>query len=101
MEELRPHFLSILTTPINQLILVTTDNRKAKLLAFTEEIDDPRIQVHSVSIANKRTQLAAVIPIVQTSITILVDDDITWTRTILLWLLAPFEHPHNGSVGLE
>ncbi|OBT73569.1 hypothetical protein VF21_07632 [Pseudogymnoascus sp. 05NY08] len=98
MEELRPHFLSILATPIHQLILVTTDNRKAKLLSFTKDLADPRVQVHSVPIANKRTQLAAVIPTVQTDICILVDDDVTWTCTILPWLLAPFEHPRNGSV---
>ncbi|OBT66692.1 hypothetical protein VE03_03959 [Pseudogymnoascus sp. 23342-1-I1] len=100
MEELRSHFLSILATPIYQLILVTTDNRKAKLLAFSEDLADPRIQVYSVPIANKRTQLAAVIPAVRTAITVLVDDDVTWTRTILPWLLAPFEHHRNGSVGV-
>jgi cellulose synthase/poly-beta-1,6-N-acetylglucosamine synthase-like glycosyltransferase len=100
MEELRPHFLSILATPIHQFILVTTHNRKAKLLAFARELADPRIKVHSVPIANKRTQLAAVIPKVTTDICILVDDDVTWTRSILPWLLAPFENPRNGSVGV-
>ncbi|KFY63275.1 hypothetical protein V497_02074 [Pseudogymnoascus sp. VKM F-4516 (FW-969)] len=100
MEELRPHFLSILATPIHQFILVTTHNRKAKLLAFAKELADPRIKVHSIPIANKRTQLAAVIPKVTTDICILVDDDVTWTRSILSWLLAPFENPRNGSVGV-
>ncbi|KFY40063.1 hypothetical protein V494_03674 [Pseudogymnoascus sp. VKM F-4513 (FW-928)] len=100
MEELRPHFLSILATPIHQLVLVTTDIRKAKLLAFSEDLADPRIKVYSTPIANKRTQLAAVIPLVRTAITVLVDDDVTWTHTILPWLLAPFEIPRNGSVGV-
>lgn len=100
MAEIRPHLLSILATPIHQVILITTDNRKARLLAFTEDIADRRIQVRSVPIANKRTQLAAVIPSVRTAISVLVDDDVTWTPTILPWLLAPFEIPKNGSVGV-
>jgi hypothetical protein len=57
------------------------------------------LKVFSVLVANKRQQICEVIPMVQTNIVILCDDDVTWPKTMLPWILAPFENKKMGGVG--
>jgi cellulose synthase/poly-beta-1,6-N-acetylglucosamine synthase-like glycosyltransferase len=57
------------------------------------------LKVFSVPVANKRQQICEVIPMVQTNIVILCDDDVTWPKTMLPWILAPFENKKMGGVG--
>lgn len=61
---------------------------------------DSRVKVYHSRIANKRLQLREAIPLVQSPITILADDDVTWPITILPWLLAALEVPSIGAVGV-
>lgn len=100
ISKLRGPVSSILATNIHELILVTTCGKYHTLVQFAEEMKDTRIKVYDSKVANKRLQLREAIPRVTTSITILVDDDVTWPRTILPWLLAPFEDGRMGSVGV-
>lgn len=100
MRSLEPSLRSILACNPYQLILVTTSDKYAALLDFTISLKDDRIKVYQTRIANKRLQLREAIPRVQSSITVLVDDDVTWPETALPWILAPFERPHIGSVGV-
>ena len=58
-----------------------------------------RLKVLQSAVARKRLQICEAIPFVETSITAMVDDDATWPRTILSWLLAPFEDENIGGVG--
>jgi len=99
-EELRAPLLSILACDPAELILVTTIDKYIALQKFTSSLKDPRITVYYTRIANKRIQLREAIPRVNTQITILVDDDVTWPTTILPWVLAALERPHIGSVGV-
>jgi len=65
------------------------------------KVSSSAFNVYSVQIANKRLQVCEVIPKVKTSITVMADDDVTWPKTILPWLLAPFEDKDKkiGGVG--
>lgn len=101
VEELRAPLTSILACDPSKLILVTTFDRYEKLEAFAKSLKDFRVKVYHSRIANKRLQLREAIPKVKTSLTILVDDDVTWPKTILPWLLAPFEDKEKryGAIG--
>jgi len=84
----------------HELILVTPDARVKRLYQMVEELGSPkRIQVLSVSQANKRRQLSRAIPEVQTKITLLLDDDVWLPEKFTKWILAPFEDPRVGGVG--
>ncbi|KAG9235954.1 nucleotide-diphospho-sugar transferase [Amylocarpus encephaloides] len=98
-EELRVSLQSILTCRPHELLLVTTSDKHERLLAFVKTLEASNIRVFHVPIANKRIQVCEAIPYVKTSIMIMADDDVTWPRTILPWLLAPFENPKMGGVG--
>ncbi|KAF7517147.1 hypothetical protein PCG10_001549 [Penicillium crustosum] len=50
-----------------------------------------RIRLFTVKHPNKRRQMTEAIPEVRTAITLLADDDVSWPRTLLPWILAPFE----------
>lgn len=100
MEKLRGPVSSILATDLHELFLVTTYGKYHTLAEFAKSFNDPRIKVYQSKIANKRLQLHTAIPNVTTDITVLVDDDVTWPKTIIPWLLAPFEDPDMGSVGV-
>jgi hypothetical protein len=91
MEELRAPILSILACDPFELMLVTTSDRLSTLKQFVGTLNESRVKVYAADYANKRRQLCVAIPKVKTSITILVDDDVTWPKTILPWLLAPLE----------
>lgn len=83
-----------------ELLLVTPDSRIKRLYQMVEELGCPkRIQVLSVSQANKRRQLSRAIPEVQTKITLLLDDDVWLPEKFTKWILAPFEDPRVGGVG--
>ncbi|KAF2677793.1 glycosyltransferase family 2 protein [Lentithecium fluviatile CBS 122367] len=83
-----------------ELLLVTPDSRVKRLYQMVEELGCPkRIQVLSVSQANKRRQLSRAIPEVQTKITLLLDDDVWLPEKFTKWILAPFEDSHVGGVG--
>lgn len=99
-ETLRSSLQSILACSPHELILVTTIDRYPALRAFALTLKDSRVKVYHSRIANKRLQLREAIPLAKTQITILVDDDVTWPKTILPWLLAPFEDPQIGSAGV-
>lgn len=57
------------------------------------------IQVHYTSVANKRRQLEAAIPLIQTQITCMVDTIVTCGPRFLTSALAPFEDPNTCLVG--
>lgn len=98
-EELKESLQSILACHPAELLLVTTSDKYGRLLAFVKTLEASNIRVFHVPIANKRIQVCEAIPKVKTPIIIMADDDVTWPRTILPWLLAPFENPRMGGVG--
>jgi cellulose synthase/poly-beta-1,6-N-acetylglucosamine synthase-like glycosyltransferase len=100
VEELRDPLRSLLACNPVELILVTTVDRYARLSEFALSLKDPRVKVYQSRIANKRLQLREAIPRVRSAITILTDDDVTWPKTILPWLLAALETPTIGAVGV-
>ncbi|TVY14933.1 hypothetical protein LARI1_G008374 [Lachnellula arida] len=98
-EELRESLQSILACQPYELLLVTTSDKYQRLLAFVKTLEVSNIRVSHVPIANKRIQVCEAIPMVKTALIIMADDDVTWPRTILPWLLAPFEDSKIGGVG--
>ncbi|SZF01938.1 unnamed protein product [Blumeria hordei] len=98
-EELRESIKSILACHPFELFLVTTADKYEKLSRFVDSLNASNVRVYQVRIANKRRQVCEVIPEVKTSIIIMADDDVTWPKTILPWLLAPFEDERIGAVG--
>ncbi|OIW23948.1 hypothetical protein CONLIGDRAFT_585403 [Coniochaeta ligniaria NRRL 30616] len=106
VEELRPSLQSILACKPAKLILVTTWNKFEALKLVAETLrapgcHQPDIEVLQVDKANKRLQVCEALKDdhVQTSITVMADDDVTWPSTLMPWLLAPFENPSIGGVG--
>ncbi|CAI6339815.1 unnamed protein product [Periconia digitata] len=83
-----------------EVLLVTPDSRVKRVYQMVEELGCPkRLQVLSVSQANKRRQLSRAIPEVQTKITLLLDDDVWLPEKFTKWILAPFEDSRVGGVG--
>ncbi|KAG0651682.1 hypothetical protein D0Z07_1981 [Hyphodiscus hymeniophilus] len=98
-EELKESLQSILACEPYELLLVTTSDKYGKLIAFVKTLEASNIQIFQVPIANKRIQVCEAIPRVKTSFIVMADDDVTWPKTILPWLLAPLEDPKMGGVG--
>ncbi|KAI1309859.1 polysaccharide synthase [Xylaria venustula] len=98
-EELRPSLESILACRPAELILVTTVDKHEGLQRLAKSLSTPNVRVLFTPIANKRLQVCEALPKVNTSITIMADDDVTWPSTLLPWILAPFEDPKMGGVG--
>jgi len=98
-EELRESIQSILACQPYELLLVTTTDKYGKLISFVKSLEASNVRTFQVPIANKRLQVCEAIPKVKTSLIIMADDDVTWPRTILPWLLAPFEDGKVGAVG--
>ncbi|KAI9805977.1 MAG: hypothetical protein M1825_000591 [Sarcosagium campestre] len=96
---LRETVSSCLATEPQEILLVTIDANLKKLSELARSMNSPRIRIFSVAHANKRRQMCRAIPEVTTKITIFADDDISWPRTILPWILAPFETDNIGGVG--
>jgi len=57
-----------------------------------------RLRCMAVKQANKRRQMARAIPEAKTTIVVFADDDVTWPRHTLRWILAPFEEARYGGV---
>jgi glycosyltransferase involved in cell wall biosynthesis len=98
-EELRESLQSILACHPYELLLVTTADRYERLNSFVKTLEASNIRIFHVPIANKRVQVYEAIPKVKTAFIIMADDDVTWPRTIIPWLLAPFENAKIGGVG--
>ncbi|KAK5992690.1 Type 2 glycosyltransferase [Cladobotryum mycophilum] len=98
-EELRPSLQSILACKPAELILVTTHDKREALDKLAASLNHPRIRVFDTQIANKRLQVCEALPHVNTRITIMADDDVTWPSTLIPWILAPFEDDKMGGVG--
>lgn len=96
--ELWDTLCSILATDPFEVILVTIDENLASARNMCKNLGQ-RVHVLSVCQPNKRRQMVCAIPHVQTAITIFADDDVTWPRTLLPWMLAPLEDERYGGVG--
>ena len=90
---------SILVTEPFEIILVTIDAHLDRARMMVKSMGTPRIRVLSVPHPNKRFQMVRAIPDIRTIITVFADDDVTWPRTLLPWMLAPLEDECCGGVG--
>lgn len=97
--ELIPSLQSILTCCPRELVLVTTVTKVDALKKTVKMLGYANVRVLHTSITNKRLQVCEALPTVQTRITVMADDDVTWPSTTLPWLLAPFEDDKIGGVG--
>ncbi|EHY56476.1 hypothetical protein HRR83_002440 [Exophiala dermatitidis] len=100
-EELERTISSILQNEPKEVILVTIDEnlyKAERTVAKMPAAKYARIRCMSVKQANKRRQMARAIPEVNTQIIVFADDDVTWPRETLLWMLAPFEDRSYGGV---
>lgn len=101
-EELRPSLESIIACEPYELILVTTASKYDALETLADSLRQSgykSIRVLYTSVANKRLQVCQALPMVKTEITIMADDDVTWRKTLMPWILAPFEDDKIGGVG--
>ncbi|KAK2745184.1 hypothetical protein FQN55_006308 [Onygenales sp. PD_40] len=92
-DELEETIRTILVNEPFQIFLVTIDANRgnAERMLKNMPASKTRIQLLSIPKANKRRQMVRAIPEVQTKITVFVDDDVSWPRRELAWLLAVFE----------
>ena len=97
--ELRETVSTCLRTDPFEIILVTIEANRKRAMCLAESMHSKKIRVFSSPQANKRLQMHEAIPEVRTSITVFADDDVSWPRTILPWILAPFEDSVMGGVG--
>ncbi|KAI9849076.1 MAG: hypothetical protein M1838_000277 [Thelocarpon superellum] len=97
--ELRQTVETCLRAEPFEILLVTIDAHLKPCAELARSLSSTRIRVFSVPHANKRQQMCRAIPEVATKITVLADDDVTWPRHILRWILAPFERADMGGVG--
>lgn len=84
------------------VITVGQDMRDAidnSLQHLRAEFPTVNMQVHYTEGANKRRQLDAVIPLIQTELTSMVDATVTWGPRFLTSALAPLEDPNICLVG--
>ncbi|KAH8728907.1 hypothetical protein GQ44DRAFT_737121 [Phaeosphaeriaceae sp. PMI808] len=70
-----------------------------QILLFSKPMNSRNLKVPKVPVANKRLKVRQAVPIVETRITVMADDDVTWPSTIFPWILAPFEDKNIGAVG--
>jgi len=99
--ELESTIQSILQNEPKELIVVTVDDnlhKAKKTIAKMPAAQQGRLRCMSVKQANKRRQMARAIPEVTTKIIVFADDDVTWPRRTLQWILAPFEDEKYGGV---
>ncbi|KAL1975353.1 hypothetical protein VTN31DRAFT_3745 [Thermomyces dupontii] len=92
-EELEETIRTILANKPYELLLVTIDanRKKAENMLSTIPAAASKVRLFSVAHPNKRRQMTRAIPEVKTAITVLADDDVSWPRTALPWILAPFD----------
>lgn len=99
--ELESTIKSILQNEPKELILVTIEEnlfKAERTIAKMPAAQHDRLRCMSVKQANKRRQMARAIPEVTTKIIVFADDDVTWPRQTLQWMLAPFEQERYGGV---
>ena len=92
--ELEEAIRTILANKPFEVLLVTIEaNRKKaeRMLRTIPAVDTSKVRLFSLPRPNKRRQMVRAIPEVKTAITILADDDVSWPRTALPWILAPFD----------
>ncbi|EJT69988.1 hypothetical protein GGTG_12165 [Gaeumannomyces tritici R3-111a-1] len=97
-EELRPSLESILATNPYELIIVTTTSKFDALMKLARTLNLTRIRIFCIPVANKRLQVCKALPYVTTPITIMADDDVTWPKTLMPWILAPLKNERIGGV---
>jgi cellulose synthase/poly-beta-1,6-N-acetylglucosamine synthase-like glycosyltransferase len=90
---------SILDTEPFEVILVTIDENVARARQMAKAMATTKLRVLSVSQPNKRRQMVRAIPEVRTVVTVFADDDVSWPKTLLPWMLAPLERDEFGGVG--
>ena len=92
-DELVETIRTILDNQPFELLLVTIEanRKKAEKMLSAMPASKSRIRLFTVMHPNKRRQMTRAIPEVRTAITLLADDDVSWPRTLLPWILAPFE----------
>jgi cellulose synthase/poly-beta-1,6-N-acetylglucosamine synthase-like glycosyltransferase len=92
-DELVETIRTILDNQPYELLLVTIEanRKKAENMLSLMPASKSRIRLFTVTHPNKRRQMTRAIPEVRTPITIFADDDVSWPRTVLPWILAPFE----------
>ena len=90
---------SILVTGPYEIILVTINQNVERARMMVKGLESSKIQVLSVTQPNKRRQMVRALPEIRTDVTIFADDDVTWPRTLLPWMLAPLEDEAYGGVG--
>ncbi|KAF7506273.1 hypothetical protein GJ744_012081 [Endocarpon pusillum] len=99
--ELEHTIESILQNEPKELILVTIQANlelAQKTIAKMPASQHDRLRCLSVLNPNKRRQMARAIPEVNTKIIVFADDDVSWPRQTLKWMLAPFENEKYGGV---
>ncbi|KAI5284937.1 hypothetical protein KEM52_002677, partial [Ascosphaera acerosa] len=93
---------TILANEPFEVIIVTIDANRGKATKMLQNMPAAaaaRIKLLSVHKPNKRRQMVRAIPEVRTEITLFVDDDVSWPRKELKWILAVFEKdPVYGGV---
>ncbi|KAH8653946.1 hypothetical protein BGZ60DRAFT_533043 [Tricladium varicosporioides] len=99
VKELRQTIQSMLACNPSQILLVTTKNQYNIIRNLCQSINVRNLTVFQSPVASKRLQVCKAIPLVETSITVMADDDVTWPSTTIPWLLAPFEDKKIGGVG--
>jgi cellulose synthase/poly-beta-1,6-N-acetylglucosamine synthase-like glycosyltransferase len=99
IKELWKTIQSMLACNPSQILVVTTKHPYKVLNTLCKSMNARNIKVLKSPVASKRLQVCVAIPLVKTSITVMADDDVIWPRTILPWLLAPFEDQKFGGVG--
>ena len=97
--ELWDSIRSILATEPYQIILVTIDANLLRAKLMVKSMGTPKVRVCSVAHPNKRRQMVRAIPEVETEVTVFADDDVTWPKKLLPWMLAPLEDERYGGVG--
>ncbi len=92
-DELVETIRTILDNEPFELLLVTITANRAKAEKMLERMPayNSRIRLFTIKHPNKRRQMTRAIPEVRTKITIFADDDVSWPRTALPWILAPFD----------
>ncbi|PYI16774.1 polysaccharide synthase Cps1 [Aspergillus violaceofuscus CBS 115571] len=92
-DELVETIRTILDNHPFELLLVTIEanRKKAEHMLSLMPASKSKIRLFTVTHPNKRRQMTRAIPEVRTEITVFADDDVSWPRTVLPWILAPFE----------
>ena len=93
---------SVLVNCPAKIIVVTVGPEKLRqALRLCNDIDHLAIEVQAIDRASKRMQVLHALPLVNTKVTVLVDDHVFWPEQFLPHLLAPFQSARVGGVGTK